>query len=92
MKKPLPAPYGGVARQDRIPGKDGPCCDKAWHLDAGTPAPAKIVLRCASCSYVVARCEACLKMSQAHVSMRAHVQRAHRVQRFERNIYGEPVR
>jgi len=49
-------------------------CDKAWHKAAGrAPAEAVVVLTCAVCGRVYARCARCERHSQARVSMRAHM-------------------
>lgn len=49
-------------------------CDKAWHRAAGKdPVEAVVVLTCAVCGKVYARCSRCERYSQAKVSMRAHM-------------------
>lgn len=69
--------YGGIAREDRIYRDGEAWCDKAWHLPER--AAAKVVLRCADCGRVYARCTRCEQNSPAGVSMRAHRASAHRV-------------
>lgn len=64
--------YGGISREDRI--TDQRYCDKAWHLDTDAPVKATIVLTCAFCGRVYARCAQCNRGGDAcAVSMRAHV-------------------
>lgn len=69
---PLRKPeYGGIAREDRITAER--YCDKAWHLDTDEPVKATIVLTCALCGRVYARCAQCNRGgSSCSISMRAH--------------------
>lgn len=56
-------------------------CDKSWHLSKH-PVEATIVLTCADCGKVYARCAECNRgVSACKESMQAHVRVAHLVNR-----------
>lgn len=75
-----PKAYGGIARQDRIGAAMH--CDKAWHLTTEKPVTATVVLQCANCSRVYARCAQCNRgHSTVQASMSAHRFAAHRLPR-----------
>jgi len=64
-------------------------CDKAWH--GACPVEATVVLRCADCGKVYARCAMCERTGPARQSMQGHVRGAH-IQNldFKRRVLPNP--
>ena len=64
-------------------------CDKAWH--ASCPVEAAVVLRCADCGKVYARCAMCERTKPARSSMQAHRGLGHAQNRdFKRRVLPNP--